>query len=189
VSLSPAEQFICLGVIASPIGVRGEVRVKTFTDEPEGLADYGTLITGPGTTGQGGREIDVRAVRVVKGGVGIFLDGITDRDAADALKGTELGVYREALGGTEDDETFYHVDLIGLEVRDMGGETIGDVKTVHDFGGGDVLELNLTVSEKTELVPFRKETIPEVDIEGGFLVLAETAWLGEGPEKEEGEGE
>jgi 16S rRNA processing protein RimM len=184
VSLSPAEQFICLGVIASPIGIRGEVRVKTFTDEPEGLADYGTLITG-----SEGREVDVLAVRVVKGGLGMFLEGVTDRDAADALKGTELGVYREALGGTEDDETFYHVDLIGLEVRDMGGETIGDVKTVHDFGGGDVLELNLTANVKTELVPFRMETVPEVDIEGGFLVLAETAWLGESPEKEEGEGE
>ena len=177
------DQFVCLGVIASAIGVRGEVRVKTFTETPFGLTDYGNLTGNPG-----GQKLEIVGLREVKGGAGVFLDGITDRDAAEALKGMELGVGRDALGETEDDEMFYHVDLMGLEVRDADGIALGTVKAVHDFGGGDVLELQVEAQDKTELVPFNKDTVPEVNMEGGFLVLLETAWLAVG-QSSEGEGE
>ena len=177
------DQFVLLGVVTGAIGIRGELRVKTFTDMPESLADYGSLIMGAG-----GQEKAVRSVRVVKGGVGLFLDGVADRNAAEALKGTELGITRATLGETEDDEEFFYIDLMGLEVRDADGTALGLVKAVHDYGGGAVLELDLNDKPKTDLVPFRKETVPQVDLEGGFLVVLETEWLGEAPE-EEGEGE
>ncbi len=177
------ESFVCLGVVIGAIGVKGEVRIKTFTETPEGLVDYGTLTTRPG-----GQTVDIMSIRVVKDGVGVFFDGIADRDAAAALKGTELGVIRDALGATEEEDTFFHVDLIGLAVRDQSGTTLGTVTQVHDFGGGDVLEIKLGGQEKTELVPFQTETVPEVNIEAGYLVLRETQWLETGKDRK-GEGE
>jgi 16S rRNA processing protein RimM len=178
-----AEDFVCLGAVIGAIGVKGEVRIKTFTETPEGLVDYGTLTTRPG-----GRTVDIVSIRVVKDGVGVFLDGIADRDAAAALKGTELGVIRGALGETEEEDSFFHVDLIGLAVHDESGARLGDVKQVHDFGGGDVLEIRLDGQEKTELVPFQLDTVPVVNLEAGFLVLCETQWLETGKDRE-GEGE
>ncbi|MEE8305641.1 MAG: ribosome maturation factor RimM [Gammaproteobacteria bacterium] len=177
------EDFVCLGVVTGAIGVKGEVRVKTFTETPGGLVEYGALITRPD-----GRSVDVLSIRVVKDGAGVFLDGTTDRDAAEALKGTELGIIRDALGETDEEGSFFHVDLIGLLVQDEDGNPLGDVKSVHDFGGGDVLEIRLDGQEKTELVPFRTETVPTVNVEAGFLVLRETQWLETGKNRE-GEGE
>lgn len=181
---SPDSRFICLGIVASAIGVRGEVRIKTFTETPVGLADYGTLRAEPS-----GRMLEIQAIRDVRGGAGVFLKGIADRNAAEALKGLELGVDRDDLGDTEDEETFFHVDLIGLDVKDKDGNILGDVKAVHDFGGGDVLELNLTAETKTELVRFNKQNVPVVDIEGGFLVIHDVVMLAGGDEKKEGDGE
>ena len=177
------EGFVFLGVITGAIGVRGEVRVKTFTETPFGLVDYGPLLTRPG-----GQQLEVLSVREVKTGLAVVFEGISDRDAAEALKGVELGVDRQALGETEDEETFFHVDLVGLEVRDETGEAIGQVHAVHDFGGGDVLELTLTGQEKTEMVPFNIDVVPNVNPEGGFLEVREIAWLETGKDKE-GESE
>ena len=162
------DRFICLGVITGAIGIRGEVRVKTFTEEPEGLADYGALASEDGSA-----TFKVKAIRPVKGGAGVKFAGVNDRNAAEALKGLQLGVTRQALADIEDEETYYHVDLIGLEVRNAEGLRVGHIKAVHDFGGGDVIEVQPDDGGKTALVPFRKETVPEVEVDAGYAVISE----------------
>ena len=170
----PDDALICLGVVTGAIGVRGEVRVKTFTGTPEAIAAYGPLLTAAG-----GR-FKVNNLRTAKGGVALKLKGINDRSAAEALKGTELCVPRSALGEPEEEE-FFHIDLIGLRAEDDTGEQIGSVIAVHDFGAGDLLEVRLGATGKTELVPFLKATVPTVDLEGGRIVVH--------LDEEEGEGE
>ena len=147
--------------------MRGEVRVKTFTETPKGLSQYGGLRSEDGT-----QHFEVQAVREVKGGAGVRLAGVEDRDAALALKGVQLGVSRDALSDIKDEETYYYVDLIGLEVRDEDGQRIGTVKAVDDYGAGDVVEVTLDGESKTDLVPFRQDTVPDVNIEAGYLVIS-----------------
>ena len=168
-----SDTLICLGVVIGAIGVRGEVRVKTFTENIDGLKAYGPLIADPG-----GTRYKVRGVRPVKGGAGVRLEGIGDRDAALGLKGAQLRVPRAALSAVDDDETFYHVDLIGLEVRDDAGARVGTVKDVHDFGAGDLLEV-LFEDGRDELISFLSDTVPFVDVEAGYLVIVPPEMTGD----------
>ncbi len=161
-----ADGLVCLGAIAGAHGVRGEVRVKTFTETPEGLTAYGPLTAVPG-----GRIFKVRGLRVVKDGVVARLDGVEDRDAAEALRGTQLCVSREALGDPDEEDSFFHVDLIGLRAEDDTGVVLGTVKAVHDFGAGEMLDIRLDETGKSALVPFRRETVPVVDVKGGRVVV------------------
>lgn len=172
---SPSDTLICLGVVIGAIGVRGEVRVKTFTETIDGLKAYGPLIADPG-----GTRYKVRGVRPVKGGAGVRLEGIGDRDAALGLKGVQLSVPRESLTAVDDDETFYHVDLIGLEVRDEAGARLGTVKDVHDFGAGDLLEVAFE-DGRDELISFQSEIVPIVDIDAGYLVIDPPEMTGDEP--------
>jgi 16S rRNA processing protein RimM len=174
----PDPGLVCLGAIAGAHGVRGEVRVKVFTETPEGLAAYGPLTGSPG-----GRIFRIRSLRSVKDGAVVRLDGVEDRDAAEALKGTQLCVTREALGEPDEDDSYYHVDLIGLRAEDESGAVLGTVKAVHDFGAGDMLDIRLDETGKSVLVPFRRETAPVVDIKGGRIVVV----LLDDTEDEEGE--
>ena len=173
------DRLICLGVIVGAIGVRGEVRVKTFTETPDALGDYGPLSDQTGT-----RTFKVQQVRSTSKGMALRLEGVTDRDVAQALKGTELCVPRSALGEADEEESYYHVDLIGLVAEDEDGDVIGKVQAVHDFGAGDVLEVRLE-DGKSEFVAFLKETVPDVDIEAGRLVIR----LPDMTEATQGEGE
>ncbi|MBI1180926.1 MAG: ribosome maturation factor RimM [Alphaproteobacteria bacterium] len=158
--------MVCLGAVAGAHGVRGEVRVKAFTEAPEGLAAYGPLTGVPG-----GRVFEVKALRAAKDAVVVRLSGVDDRDAAEALKGVQLCVPRTALGETEEEDSFFHVDLIGLAAEDEAGRPIGTVTAVHEFGAGDMLDLRLAESGKSVLVPFRRETVPVVDVKGGRVVV------------------
>jgi 16S rRNA processing protein RimM len=159
---------VLLGAIAGAHGVKGLVRVKSFAAAPKAIADYGPL------EDQAGR----RVVLSLKGGSDDLLiariDGVTDRDQAERLKGTELYVPRGALPATDADE-FYHADLVGLEVRLADGSRFGTVRGVHDFGAGDSLEIER--DEGDMLVPFTRAAVPTVDIEGGYLVLDPPAGL------------
>jgi 16S rRNA processing protein RimM len=116
------------------------------------------------------------------------MEGITDRNAAEELKGLELGIARTTLGDAGDEDDFFLVDLIGLSVQDEAGQPLGTVKWVHDFGAGDVLELQLAAQKKTEMTPFSIEAVPEVNVKEGYLVVRPSAWQVPDEEKE-GEGE
>ncbi|MEN3975665.1 ribosome maturation factor RimM [Emcibacter sp. SYSU 3D8] len=161
-----AEGLVVLGAIAGAHGVRGEVKVKTFTEAPETIAAYGPLTGDPG-----GRVFRVKGLRAVKDGAVVRLDGVEDREAAEALKGTRLCVSRAALGEPEEEDSFFHVDLIGLTAEDEAGTKLGTVIAVHAFGAGDMLDVRLDETGKSVLVPFRREMVPVVDLKGGRIVV------------------
>ena len=161
---------VCLGVITSPVGVRGELRIKPFTSQPENIAAYGEVST------EGGEQVfQIESLRLQDGMVVARLSGVSDRDAAKALSGTHLYVSRAALPELEEEE-WYHAELLGLSAQGADGEDWGEVKAVWDFGAGDMLELQRTTSEKQSiLIPFTKENVAEVDIAGGKITLTEMA--------------
>lgn len=157
---------ILLAVVGAPHGTRGEVRIKTFTEDPAGLAAYGAVETADG------RTFTVLSVRPAKEVVIARLSGVDDRDKAEALKNTELFVPRDRLPATDDEETFYQADLVGLAVLDASGKQLGTVKAVLNYGAGDLLEVAPPGGGATVLVPFTKAFVPEVDIAGRRIVAA-----------------
>jgi 16S rRNA processing protein RimM len=153
---------IQMAVIGAAHGIKGELRVKTFTGDPLALGNYGPLYAKDGRTFE---VLDIRPAGTV---VVVRFKGVTDRSAAEALTGTELFIDRSALPDEGDEDDFYHADLIGLAVKDDRGETIGKVTAVQNFGGGDILELTLS-GRKGVLIPFSKAAVPEISIAGGYL--------------------
>lgn len=155
---------IHMAVIGAPHGIRGELRVKTFTGDPLALGDYGPLYA------RDGRAFEVLDIRSAGTVVVVRFKGVEDRSAAEALTGTELFIDRSALPDDGDEDDFYHADLIGLSVRDDSGATIGKVAAVHNFGGGDILDLTLG-GRRGVLIPFSKTAVPEVSIAGGYITV------------------
>ena len=158
------EARVCVGAIAGAFGVRGEVRLKSFTAEPEAIGSYGPL-----TTEDGARSFEVTITRPVKAGFAARLKGVTSKEAADSLRGTRLYVDRSCLPLLSDDE-YYHSDLIGLDVHDTGGKKIGRIKAVHDHGAGDLLDVHGPGLKNGVLLPFTREIIPTVDLAAGKVV-------------------
>jgi 16S rRNA processing protein RimM len=164
-SRSRAGQRVCVGRIGAAHGVRGEVKLKSFTADPAAIARYGAL-----ETEDGARSIRIEALRLTKDFFVARLAGVKDRDAAERLRNLELYVPRSRLPPTEDDE-FYHADLIGLAAVTCDGTTVGTVVAFHNFGAGDLLELRPTEGSATVLLPFNATTVPTVDIAGGRIVV------------------
>jgi 16S rRNA processing protein RimM len=166
---STASNRVCLGVVGAPHGVRGAVRVKTFTDEPGAIAGYGPL-----EDESGGRRFKLQVIGAAKGeGMVIAkLSGIADRDKAETLRGLRLYLPRAALPPPGADE-FYHADLVGLAAVLRDGTPLGRVIAVHDFGAGDMLEIARPTGQEGQpvLVPFTRAVVPVVDIAGGKVVL------------------
>ncbi|MGQ7792409.1 ribosome maturation factor RimM [Faunimonas sp. B44] len=150
--------------IGGPHGVRGEVRVKSFTGDPAALGDYGPLWS------EDGRRFVVERLRPAKDMLVVKFAGIELRDDAEALNGTDLYVAREALPPPADEDEFYHADLIGLEAVTAEGEPLGRITAVHDFGAGDLLDVALEAGG-SRLVPFTKDAVPVVDFAAGRVVV------------------
>lgn len=146
-------------------GLKGEVKAKVFTATPDALPRYGKL------HGRDGRIFTITAFRPTKPGEAViaFVE-VRDRNAAEALKGTELFVTRDALPAPDEDE-FYHADLVGLEARDSEGCVLGKVAAVHNFGASDVIELVRDDGDQVHLA-FTKETVPHIHIAEGYLIVA-----------------
>ncbi len=160
-------RLVLLGRIAGPHGVRGEVRLTSFTAAPEDIATYGPLIDGKG------RRISIEALRPLKGVTfAARIAGVADRTAAEALAGAELHVERARLPEPDEDE-WYHADLIGLAAFRMDGGKLGEVIAVQNFGAGDLLEIRRIDGGGTLLVPFTKAAAPVVDVKNGRIVVDE----------------
>jgi 16S rRNA processing protein RimM len=159
------EALVCLGQIGAPHGVRGEVRLRSFTAEPEAIAAYGPLQT------EDGRAVEIESLRPAKDHFVAALSGIHDRDTAAQLANAKLYVPRERLPQLADPEEFYHSDLIGLAVVDRDGQRVGSVVAIHNFGAGDLLEVRLDTSSKTELLAFNDTNVPSIDVAGGKVVI------------------
>ncbi|EPX79554.1 16S rRNA processing protein RimM [Salipiger mucosus DSM 16094] len=153
-----------MGAIAGAYGVQGEVRLKSFTADPEAIADYVPLTDEDGT-----RSFEVQIVRPIKSGFAARLSEVRTKEDADALKGVRLFAPRDRLPALPDDE-FYHADLIGLAVHDTGGALLGHVAAVHNHGATDLLELRLPGSSRTVLLPFTHAAVPTVDLTAGRIV-------------------
>ena len=160
-----ADARICLGQIGAAHGVRGEVRLRSFTADPEAIAGYGPLET------DDGRIFEIESLRPASGHFVATFAGISSRSAAEKLVNIKLYVPRERLPEPAANDEFYHADLVGLAVVDRAGLEIGSVVAVHNFGAGDLIELRLNASNKTELVPFDEATVPEIDLAAGRIVV------------------
>lgn len=171
---SSADRRICVGVIVGPHGIRGDVRIKSFTEEPEYLDAYGPLQDEAGK-----RTFEVTVDGRSKGVVLCTIKGVNDRTAAEALKGVTLYLDRAVLPGLEDDE-FYHSDLIGLTARFADGTVVGRVAALYDFGAGDVMELQ-GLEGGVAVIPFTRVSVPKVDLAAGEVVVAVTPGALEGP--------
>lgn len=167
--MSAPENSICVGAIMGAHGVRGAVRIKSFTARPEDVGAFGPVETADG------RRFTVRVSRPVKEGVAAFLSGVTDRDAAEALKGVQLFVPRSALPELPaGEEEYYLADLIGLAVRWVDGpQAEGRIVAVHNFGAGDLIEIEPAATAGTKvqtlLAPFEREVVTQVNVAQGYV--------------------
>ena len=171
-SAAPAEpaaagraQTVCLGRSVGAHGVRGIVRVRSHAANPDDLTAYGPLSDAAGT-----RRFALSVTGHVKGLLLARVEGVEDRNAAEALRGTDLHIARAALPPTEGEE-YYHVDLLGLRAESADGDALGRVSAIHDHGAGPIVEIQ-PPEGPSALVLFTREHVPTVDIEGGRLVVA-----------------
>jgi 16S rRNA processing protein RimM len=156
--------MVCVAQVATAHGVRGALKLRCFTESPENVAAYGPLCD------EAGHELfAVRILSAARDGVIVTAEGIRDRDAALGLRGLRLYVPRSRLPATDEDE-FYHEDLVGLAARDPAGRSVGRVLAVHDFGAGDILEI-ATEDGRSEMVPFTRAAVPEIDLAARVLTV------------------
>jgi 16S rRNA processing protein RimM len=160
--MAPAQ--ICVARIGAPHGVRGEVKLWTFTEDPFAVTRYGPL-----RTQDGARQFEVTQAREAKGHLVAVLKGVATREDAERLNGVELYVAREKLPATAEDE-YYHIDLIGLAAVTAADEPLGRVVAIHDFGAGDIIEI-APPRGATLLLPFTNAVVPSVDLAGGRVVI------------------
>jgi len=156
---------VLLAAVMGAQGLKGEVKAKIFTAAPDALPRYGKLHA------RDGRTFTITAFRPAKTGEAVIAFAeVKDRNTAEALKGTELFVSRDALPEPDEDE-FYHADLVGLEARDSEGRVIGKIVAVHNFGASDVIELVRGDGDSVHLA-FTRETVPVIKIADGYIVVA-----------------
>jgi 16S rRNA processing protein RimM len=155
---------ICVARIGAAHGVRGAVKLWTFTEDPLAVQRYGPL-----TTKDGARQFEVTHAREAKDHLVATLKGIATREEAERLNGLELYVAREKLPATDDDE-YYHADLIGLAAVTSANVTLGRVTAIHNFGAGDIIEI-APPQGSTLLLPFTNAVVPTVDLTGGRVVI------------------
>ena len=169
---------ILLGQIGAAHGIKGQVRIATHTQDPEAIGSYGPLDTDrPGLT------ITLTKVRLQKNVVIAHIKGISDRTAAEQLNGVSLFVDRSKLPEPDDEDDFYHADLIGLDARLDTGVTIGKVSAMPNFGAGDLIELRDPNSGDTYLYPFTKAVVPTINIAEGYLTIVVPLDAPEGEEE------
>lgn len=164
-SRASPDRLIEVGRVAGAFGVRGEIRITTFTEDPLALLRYRALRRQDGSEG-----LTITAARPAKGGVVARAAQVATKEEADRLRGLRLYVPRSSLPATEEDE-FYLADLIGLTAYDAAGALIGRVKSVQNFGAGDLLEIAPPDGAESWWAPFTREVAPEIDLDGGRLTV------------------
>lgn len=157
-------ELICVAAIAGAFGVKGEVKLKAFTERPENCLAYGPLLSKDGRV-----VLTPVSHRLVKGAVAIKCPEVKTREEAESLKSTELYVPRENFPEPDEDE-YYAADLIGLEVKSTDGKRVGKIIAVEDFGAGDLLEIK-PKEGKSFYHPFTLAATPKVDIKAGRVVI------------------
>jgi 16S rRNA processing protein RimM len=162
--------LVLLGRITGAHGLKGEVKIATFTAQAADIAAYGPLTSADGT-----RSFKIASLRSAGGSVIARLSGVTGRNEAEKLRGTGLYVLRAALPPAEEDE-YYHSDLIGLAAVSPDGEELGEIIAIQNYGAGDLLEIRAPGSRRTELVPFEQAYVPKVDLEASRVTIVMPAY-------------
>lgn len=167
---------VLVGEIGAAQGLKGEVRLRSFTQAPADIAGYGALEDESGM-----RSIEIERVRVTPKAVIARIKGVTTREGAEALCRTKLYLPRAKMPAREarDEDEWYVADLVGLRAVDRQGGTIGTVVAIHNFGASDIVEVAPAAGGENLLVAFTETTVPEVDVEGGRLVLVPPEELAE----------
>lgn len=173
---SPDRNAILMGRIGAAHGIKGEVRITAFTENPLAIADYDPL-----ETDRKGLTVSIAKARLAKTVVIATLKGITDRNDAEKLNGVSLYVGRDRLDETDDDE-FYYADLIGLEARLPDGGVLGTIAAIENFGSDDLFDIKLADSRKSVYLPFTRAVVPELHIAEGYVVaIPPDGWLDDTP--------
>jgi len=159
------ETRVCVAQIGAAHGLKGEVRLRSFTQEPSDFATYGAL-----ETEDGARRLEVENARFAKDHFVAKFVGIDDRDTAEALRNVNLYVERTKLPDVEEDDTFYHADLVGLSAVARDKSAVGEVVAVQNFGAGDILEIRRT-DGSTLMLPFTEAAVPQIDLAAGTIVI------------------
>lgn len=162
------EKKVCLGKIVGAHGIKGEVKVKSFTAVDKGIATYGPLENKDGT-----KTFELKVTGHSKDLLRAKIKGIDDRTRAETLTGTELYAPRGILPEVVAEETYYEADLLGLKVLDENKSEVGKVIGFYNFGAGDILEIKLK-SGRSEMLPFNKSYVPEINLSDGFIIVAST---------------
>lgn len=170
VPASTDPNLVLLGEFGRAQGLKGEVRLKSYTGDPAAIAGYGPLLASDG------RRFEILDVRTAPGGAADMLiarvHGVGDRTAAEALNRIALHVARDKLGTPEDEDEFLAADLVGLDAVDADGTRVGKVLSVPNYGGGDLLEIAPAKGGMSALLPFTKAFVPSLDIPGRRIVVA-----------------
>ena len=166
-AMADTHSRILMGTIGAAHGIKGEVRITSHTQDPEAIAEYGPL-----ETDRPGLVITIESARLQKNVLVARLKGVRDRNAAELLNGVGLYVDRARLPEIEDEDDFYHADLIGLDARLESGVSIGAVSAIYDHGAGDILEVRDPRSGDTYLYPFTKAVVPTIRIAEGYLIIS-----------------
>ena len=160
---------ICVAQIGAAHGIRGEVRLRAFTQDPMAITVYGPLESEDGT-----RRFEIEALRPAKDHFVARLKGVPDRNAAEKLVNLKLYVSRDKLPAIEEEDTFYHADLVGLAAVTPDGAPLGTVTAIHNFGAGDLVEIKLPQGGAM-LVPFTETAVPEIDMQARRMVVVPPA--------------
>jgi len=167
---------ILMGRIGAAHGLGGEVRLQSFCAEPADIAAYSPLATGSGA------RITISALRPAKSMFIARIEGVNDRNAAEKLNGTELFVARERLGPEEDEDEFFHADLIGLATVHEDGTPHGTILAVPNYGADDMLEIRLK-SGQIAVLPFTRAVVPVIDLDAGRVTVAPPDEIAGEPDK------
>ncbi|MGB8755079.1 MAG: ribosome maturation factor RimM [Pseudolabrys sp.] len=157
---------ICVARIGAAHGVRGEVKLWSFTEDPAAVAHYGPLETQDGT-----RCFEIEALRAAKDHFVARIAGVNDRDAAENLRNIELYIPRARLPTIEEADTFYHADLVGLDAITPDGARVGTVHALHNFGAGDIIEIAPAEGGDPLMLPFNETTVPKIDVAARQVVV------------------
>ena len=175
-----SKNLICLGAIVGVHGIKGEVKVKSFTACDRDIGSYGAL------TDQNGKTLHIKVVGHSKDLLRIKIEGVNDRNLAQTFIGTQLFVDRSVLPPTTDSNEFYQADLIHLKVKATGSnEIVGEVAGIYNFGAGDILEIKINSTGKLEMIPFNHAYVPTVNIEEGYIIVNAVSMQFEPDEKED----
>ena len=157
---------ICVARIGAAHGVRGEVKLWSFTEDPAAVATYGPL-----ETQDGAQRFEIEALRPAKDHFVARIAGVGDRDAAEKLRNLELFIPRARLPKIDDADTFYYADLIGLDAVTLDGTRVGTVQALHNFGAGDIVEIKPAGSGDPLMLPFNETTVPTIDLAAKRIVV------------------